>query len=104
MIGHFACGGASGGFGLSHEHACKLIRQRHVSEARRSANALPRGDLSPLSFVRCCDKSALGVDGGGWLFERDDELPLGFESGCALVLPVAGNITQDCASNADNHG
>lgn len=102
MIGHFACG--SGGFGLSHEHDAKLIRQRHVSEARRSANALPCCDLSPLSFVRGCDKPALGVNGCGWLFERDDELPLGFESGCALVLPIAGNITQHCASNADNHG
>ena len=104
MIGHFACGGASGGFGLSHEHACKLIRQRHVSEARRSANALPSDCLSPLSFVRGCDESALGVDGVGWLFERDDELPLSFDAGCALVLPIAGNITQHRASNADNHG
>ena len=105
MIGHFAAGGgASGGFGLSHEHDGKVIRQRHVSKARRSANAGARGDLSPLSFVRGCDKPALGVNGGGWLFERDDELPFGFDAGCPFVLPITGEPARGSTSDADNHG
>jgi hypothetical protein len=81
MIGHFACGGASGGFGLSHEHACKLIRHRTLSEARRSANALPGAFLSPISRILRSHKTALRIDGRGWLVGGDDQLPLGFVEG-----------------------
>jgi hypothetical protein len=90
--------------GLSNEHAAEFIRNRTVNEARSTSDGRACAGLSPLSILGCGVEAALCVNGCGWLFERDDELPLCFGSGCALELPIAGNITQHCASNADNHG
>lgn len=103
MIGHLVAGG-SGGLGLSHEHDGKAIRKQHISKIRRSVNACPCGCLSPISGVRGCDKSALCVNGCGWLFERDDELPLGFGARCAFILPIASKPPRGSTSDADNNG
>jgi hypothetical protein len=103
-MGHFAAGGASGGFGLSHEHDGKVIRKRHVSESRRSANACPCALLSPISRIRRSHKAPFLSDGCGWLFERNDKLSLGFKSAGSFVLPIAGEPARGSTSDADNHG
>ena len=102
MIGQLA--GVAGGFGLSHEHACKVIRQKHVSKSGRSANAGPRGCLSPFSGARDCGKVAFVGDLLGGLLGSDDELTLSFDAGRALVLPIADEVARGSTSDADNHG
>ena len=88
-MGHVTGGGASGGLLLSNEQLGKLRRYRAIGKHRRTINAGPRARLSLGS--RGLDRRQLALVGDlrGWLFGSNDELPLGFDAGGALILPVA---------------
>jgi hypothetical protein len=88
---------------LSNEQLGKLRRHRAISKVGRTFNAFAGCDLSPLSCVRGCGELAFGVDLGCRLGGCNDELPLSFDAGCALVLPVTDEVARGSTSDADNH-
>ena len=104
MIGHAGTGAASGSLGLSNEHAPKVIRDRAISESRRTFNALPRGCLSPLSGVRRCAESSLVGDLAGGLLACDEKLPLGFFQRCRLVPPIANEVSRSECEQKNRNG
>ena len=104
MTGHAAGAGASGSLGLSNEQAGKIIRDRTVSESRRTLNALPRGGLSPLSGVHGCGEFALVGDLLGGLALSDGELPLGFNARGALIPPIADEVSRSECEQKNRDG
>lgn len=71
---------------MSNEHACKVIRDRAISEQRSRRNALPRGCLSPISGVHGCGEFALVGDLLRRAFFRCLELALSLDPRGPLVI------------------
>lgn len=89
---------------MSNEQACKVIRDRTVSESRRTFNALPRGCLSPLSGVHGCGEFALVGDLGCGLAFGNDELALRFFERGRLVPPIADEVARSECEQENGDG